>query len=358
MKAEVNSASGKRTKRREASSAALARGARKSKLPSFVAPQLATLVESVPRGDGWLHEVKLDGYRLLCRIENRQVQLLTRQAQDWTRSFQELADAARRLPVTQALIDGEVVALDGAGKSSFQRLQNSLKGGDQSTLIYYAFDLLFLDGRDLRGVPLSARKEVLHELLERSNGGGVEGAIRYSEHWDNGPALLQESCRRGLEGIISKRADAPYRSERSRDWLKIKCLQRQEFVIGGFTEPAGSRAGLGALVLGVFDERGRFRYAGRVGTGFTEKSLIELRARLEPLVRRTAPFVDPPKGYAAKGVHWVEPELVAEVSFTEWTEDNLLRHPSFQGLRDDKPPAAVIREQAGRNDRAVSRSGC
>jgi bifunctional non-homologous end joining protein LigD len=323
-------------------------------MPGFVAPQLATLVDSVPEGEGWLHEVKFDGYRLLCRIENSHVQFLTRQAQDWTPSFKELADSAKKLSVGQALLDGEVVALDEQGKSNFQRLQNSLKGGNRALLIYFAFDLLHLDGRDLRGVPLVRRKEMLRRLLDASAGRRDAELIRYSEHWTgDGQALYEESCRRGLEGIISKRSDAPYRSERSREWLKIKCLKRQEFVIGGFTEPAGSRSGLGALLLGVFDQRRDLRYAGRVGTGFTHKSLAELRARLEPLARRTPPFVDPPKGYAAKGVHWVEPKLVAEVRFTEWTEDNLLRHPSFHGLREDKAPAGIVREQERRINTAA-----
>jgi bifunctional non-homologous end joining protein LigD len=357
METAVNSSARKRTVGSDTqTTTAVLRGAKKAKLPSFIAPQLATLVDSVPEGDAWLHEIKLDGYRLLCRIDNSRVQFLTRQAQDWTASFKALVDSAKKLPVRRALLDGEVVALDERGNSSFQRLQNSLKGGNRAPLIYFAFDLLHLDGRDLRCLPLLTRKKILRQLLDdASNGRQDTSAIRYSEHWiGRGQALYDESCRRGLEGIIAKRVDAPYRSERSRDWLKIKCLKRQEFVIGGFSEPAGSRSGLGALLLGVFDHQGDLRYAGRVGTGFTQKSLADLRARLDPLVRATAPFVDPPKGYAAKGVHWVEPKLVGEVAFTEWTEDNLLRHPSFCGLREDKPAIGVVREEARHIDTAAA----
>jgi bifunctional non-homologous end joining protein LigD len=358
METAVNSAVRKRPVRHDTeTTAAVLRAAKKAKLPGFIAPQLATLVDSVPEGEAWLHEVKLDGYRLLCRIDNGHVQFLTRQAQDWTASFKSLADAARKLPVGCALLDGEVVALDDRGNSSFQRLQNSLKGGNRAPLIYFAFDLLHLDGRDLRSLPLLTRKTILRQLLNDAADGRDDAApIRYSEHWiGRGQALYDESCRRGLEGIISKRADALYRSERSRDWLKIKCLQRQEFVIGGFSDPAGSRSGLGALLLGVFDRQGHLRYAGRVGTGFTHKSLADLRARLDPLVRGTPPFIDPPKGYAAKGVHWVEPKLVGEVAFTEWTEDNLLRHPSFYGLREDKPAAGIVREQARHIDSGAAK---
>ena len=321
-------------------------GAKAAQLPVFVKAQLATLVDTVPPGNEWLHEVKLDGYRILCRIDHGRVTLLTRTAQDWTERFKSVAAAAKRLPVAEAFLDGEVVALDEEGKSSFQRLQNFMKGSGASPLVYFAFDLLHVNGRDLRGAPLEARKELLQELLERG-AFDENDCLRFNPHWiGQGERLYRECCRRELEGIISKHRVQPYRSDRGRDWLKIKCVQRQEFIIGGFTEPAGPRAGLGALLLGVYDEQGTLRYAGRVGTGFSERSLRELRERLNRLARKTSPFIDPPKGRRASGVHWVEPVLVGEVAFSEWTDDNLLRHPSFQGLREDKTPAEIVREKS------------
>jgi bifunctional non-homologous end joining protein LigD len=328
---------------------------RKSRLPDFVAPQLATLVDRVPQGDDWLHELKFDGYRILCRISDGDICLITRNRQDWTERLSFLAKAANELPVGHALLDGEVVALNENGTSNFQLLQNSLSTDASDNLAYYVFDLLHLDGNDLMQLPLLTRKETLAEILKAKSS---TSAIRYSEHWlGQGDRLYDEACRSGLEGVISKRADQPYRSGRSRDWVKTKCVQNQEFVIGGFTDPAGSRAGLGALLVGVHDERGRLVYAGKVGTGFTRQSLTELRHRLDPLVSKASPFVNPPRGAEARGVHWVRPELIGAVSFAEWTSDNMLRHPSFQGLREDKPPVAITRERvSGTNDSHASKS--
>ncbi len=320
-------------------------GAKKAKLPAFVQPQLATLVDSVPQGDEWLHEIKFDGYRILCRIDNKHARFLTREAQDWTGRFGALVEAAQGLPLRQAFLDGEVVALEENGKTNFQLLQNSIKQNNTATLVYFVFDLLYLDGSDLTRSPLRERKKILEQILKPKRAKKAPNSLRYSEHWiGQGDELYQESCRKGLEGIISKKADQPYRSGRGRDWLKIKCSKNQEFVIGGFTEPAGSRSGLGALLVGVHDEKGNLLYAGRVGTGFTQQSLKELRSRLNSLERDSAPFINPPKGAEARGVHWVEPRLVGAVAFTEWTTDNLLRHPSFQGLREDKPAKQVTRE--------------
>jgi bifunctional non-homologous end joining protein LigD len=317
---------------------------RKSRLADFVAPQLATLVDRVPQGDDWLHEIKFDGYRILCRISNGEVSLITRNRQDWTERLSFLAEAAAELPVEQALLDGEVVALNENGTTNFQLLQNSLSAHTSDNLAYYVFDLLHLNGNDLMPLPLLTRKETLAEILKAKS---ASSAIRYSEHWlGNGDHLYDEACRSGLEGVISKKAYEPYRSGRGRDWVKTKCVQNQEFVIGGFTDPAGSRAGLGALLVGVHDERGRLVYAGKVGTGFNRQSLTELRKRLDPLVSKVSPFVNPPRGADARGVHWVKPELIGAVSFAEWTSDNMLRHPSFQGLREDKPPVAITRERA------------
>ena len=318
-------------------------GAKAAKLPAFVSPQLATLVDSIPAGDAWLHEIKFDGYRILCRIDDGRVSLLTREAQDWTHRFQPIAAAAKKLPVRQALLDGEVVALEDDGTTNFQLLQNSLNQSAAAHIVYFAFDLLYLDGHDLTSSPLLSRKELLEA---KTPDNAKDASIRYSEHWiGQGDALFEKACQMGLEGIIAKRADQPYRSGRSRDWLKIKSLKSQEFVIGGFSDPAGSRVGLGALLLGVYDDEKKLRYAGRVGTGFNDQTLRELRARLDKLIQSSPSFVKPPVGREAKGVHWVKPELVGEVAFTGWTRDGILRHPSFKGLREDKPSSQIQRER-------------
>jgi len=333
-------------------------GARKSKLPAFVRPQLATLVDSVPQGDEWLHEIKFDGYRILCRIDEGRAKFLTREEQDWTRRFGSLVEAAQDLPAKEAFLDGEVVALEENGVTNFQLLQNSLKENNTAILVYFVFDLLYLDGWDLTRCPLRDRKKILERILKPKRAKKAPNSLRYSEHWiSQGDELYQESCRKGLEGIISKKADQPYRSGRSRDWLKVKCSKSQEFVIGGFTEPAGSRSGLGALLVGVHDEQGKLLYAGRVGTGFTQQSLKELRSRLDSLERDSPPFINPPKGAEARGVHWVEPKLVGAVAFAEWTTDNLLRHPSFQGLREDKPVTEITREKVNHHKNPSSAQG-
>jgi bifunctional non-homologous end joining protein LigD len=324
-------------------------GARRaqSTMPDFVQPQLATLVDSVPDGENWLYELKFDGYRILCRIDEGRVSLLTRSAQDWTSHFGALAQSVKKLEVRQALLDGEVVAFDQQGGHSFQLLQNTLKHSDSADLVYYVFDLLFLEGRDLRATKLLERKELLKRSLDSGSEPSNIAPLRFSEHWrEHGKMLFDKACEMGLEGIIAKRSDAPYRSGRGKDWLKVKCSKNQEFVIGGFTDPAGARVGLGALLLGVHEESGALRYVGRVGTGFNDTILRDLRVRLEKLKRKSAPFLNPPKGADAKGVHWIEPSLVGEVVFTEWTSDGMLRHPSFKGLRQDKPAVEIKREVA------------
>jgi bifunctional non-homologous end joining protein LigD len=260
-----------------------------------------------------------------------------------------VADAAAGLPVTDTILDGEVVALRADGTTDFQALQNSLRSGGGANLTYFVFDLLYLNGYDLTGLPLLARKEALAKILESRD---TPGALRYSDHWiDQGEALFEQACRMGLEGVVSKRADGRHRPGRSRDWVKVKCLQGQEFVVGGFTDPAGSRTGFGALLLGFYDAAGSLRYAGRVGTGFNGRTLSELRARVDDLTINSTPFVNPPAGADARGVHWVKPDLVCEVTFTGWTEDGLLRHPSFKGLREDKAPREIRREGAARVNR-------
>jgi bifunctional non-homologous end joining protein LigD len=315
-------------------------GARPGHLPGFVEPQLATLVAAPPPGDEWLHEMKFDGYRILCRIDKGRITLWSRNGRDWTAQFPEIATTAARLPASQALIDGEIAVLLPNGTTSFQALQNALSAGRQGQLVYFVFDLLHQDGQDLTGAPLEARKRALEALVAASQ----RGAIRYSSHVvGQGDAFFRQACEHSLEGIVAKRRDRPYESGRGRSWLKIKCVQEQELVVGGFTEPKGTRAGLGALLLGVHDGADGLTYAGKVGTGFTDASAKQLRARLDRLRTPTSPFRRPPPG--ASGARWVKPELVAEVEFTEWTSDGRLRHPSFKGIREDKPAAEVTRER-------------
>ena len=311
----------------------------------FIPPQLATLVAEVPLGDEWLHEVKFDGYRFLAAIRGRSARLFTRRGLDWSDHFPGIVAACAALPVREALLDGEVVALLPDGRSSFQALQQAMSGS-RRPIVYCVFDLLRIDGTDLRSVPLLERKQRLARLLRGRRGAGAR-SVRYSGHVvGQGKAVLEKACRMGLEGIVSKRVDAPYQSLRTRTWLKVKCLNRQEFVVAGFTEPQGSRSGIGALLLGVYTDRGELQYAGKVGTGMGHQMLHELRTRLAPLARPTPPFSGKVRRVA--GVTWVEPRLVAEVAFTEWTADGRLRHPSFIGLREDKPAREVRRERPAR----------
>jgi bifunctional non-homologous end joining protein LigD len=319
-------------------------GAVSAPLPRALEPELATLVDSAPEGDDWIHELKFDGYRVLARIDRGKVQLLTRTGKDWTARMPELAEALSGLGVDRAIIDGEVVAMNERGLSDFQLLQNSLGESGSLALLYYVFDLPYLNGVDLRNAALVDRKAELSRLLENLPSGSAD-RVRLSEHLaGNGPAFFAKACKLGVEGIVSKRAASPYRAGRGRDWLKVKCTQEQEFVIIGFTDPKGSRGHIGALALGT--RRGdALVYSGRVGTGFSQRSLDDLHRRLKPLVRKQPPLREPPRGADARGVHWVEPELVAEVAFLGFTEDGLLRHPTFRGLREDKPAREVELER-------------
>jgi bifunctional non-homologous end joining protein LigD len=306
-----------------------------------LALELATLVDQAPEGDDWLHELKFDGYRISARIAKGRITLWSRNGKEWTGALAPLVTALGRLRAESAVLDGEVVVLDPRGATSFQMLQRAL-GSPNAPLVYYAFDLLEKDGRDLRRLPLIERKKVLEALIRSSKTGP---AIRFSSHvLGGGRSFFEHACKVGAEGIVSKRASSIYKPGRGRDWLKIKCMKRQEFVIGGYTDPGGTRSRFGALLLGVF-EGAKLRFAGRVGTGFDQKTLDDLAARLARLERATPAFVNPPRGAAARGVHWVEPKLVAEVSFTEWTDEGSVRHPSFQGLRLDKAPRRVRREE-------------
>jgi bifunctional non-homologous end joining protein LigD len=325
-------------------------------VPVRYQPQLATLVAEAPAGDEWLHEIKYDGYRIGCALKRGKVQLISRNGGDWTDRFAPVAAEAAALPAASALLDGEVAVLLPDGRTSFQALQNALGGAGAARLVYFAFDLHELDGADLRRRPLEERKAALRELLARDRPAregaargrraAEEARIRYSDHvLGEGPRFFREACRTGLEGIVAKRRADPHRPGRTTGWLKVKCLARQEFVIGGFTEPEGSRAGIGALLLGVYQE-GVLIYAGKVGTGFTQASARALRQRLDRIERPDCGFEPRPAArLLGKGVHWVEPSLVAEVAFTEWTEDGRIRHPSFQGLREDRSPLDVRRER-------------
>lgn len=307
-----------------------------------MAPQLATLVPTSPEGPDWVHELKYDGYRMLCRVKDRTATLLTRNGHDWTAKLPHIAAAAAGLPAKTAWLDGEVVALLPNGRISFQRLQNAFDAQIDHELIYFVFDLLYLDGYDFRASSLLDRKRLLSVLVQDSHPSTL---IRYSDHIaGRGEAAFAAACRRGMEGLIAKRAAASYVAGRNRNWVKVKCGRRQEFVIGGFTDPSGSRSAFGALLLGVYDEQGRLRYAGRTGTGFSDRSLKSLHARLKRLRQPNSPFMNPPGGSQAAGVHWVKPTLVAEVAFAEWTNDGRLRQASFQGLREDKDARSVLVE--------------
>jgi bifunctional non-homologous end joining protein LigD len=307
--------------------------------PDFVKPQLATLVAEPPRGDGWVHEIKFDGYRLLARIDRRNVTLVTRANNDWTAKFEGLAAQLAKLDVGNALIDGEVVHLAKGGAVSFHALQDALSTGRQQDLHYYAFDLLFLDGADLRAQPLLARKTALARILKKA-----PAHIHFSEHFgESGEKILRRACELALEGIVSKRAAGPYHAGRSDAWLKAKCIQEQELVIGGFTEQPKHPGTLGALLMG-YHANGALVFAGKVGTGFSHRDRRALLQQLEALAQDAPPFRTLPVA-ARRGARFVKPVLVAHVNFTEWTSDGVMRHPSFQGLRADKAAAEVVREK-------------
>lgn len=316
-------------------------GARRASLPAKLSPALATLVKTPPQGEDWIHEVKYDGYRILSRLEKSDVRIYSRNGKDWTARLKSIAAEVKGVGADTAWLDGEVCALDANERSDFQLLQNAFSDQEASNLVYFAFDLIYLDGYDLQDVALGERKRLLRDLLDRS-----DTAIRYSpEVRGSGPEVFKQSCPMGLEGIVSKRLDSIYGAGlRTRNWLKVKCLRRQEMVIGGFTDPQGSRKGFGALLLGVYDAD-QLRYAGKVGTGFDDRTLKTIRRKLDPLEQKSASFVNPPRGFEAKGAHWVAPKLVAEVQFTEWSEGGALRHPAFLGLREDKKAAEVVREK-------------
>jgi len=308
-------------------------------------PSLCTLVGAAPEGDGWIHEIKVDGYRLLARKTASGARLVTRTGKDWTDRFGPVARAIESLRVEEAIIDGEACIVDDDGRTSFQGLQNAIKAERYGRLRLFAFDLLFLDGYDLTECSLLDRKRLLRGVIPSDE--GEDATLRYTDHIvGGGAAVYEQACELGLEGVICKKADSRYTQKRTRSWLKVKCSKRQEFVIVGFTEPGGSRKHFGSLLLGAHDENGELVYAGKVGTGFSDATLRSIGGKLRSTERTTCPLSTEPGRSETKDARWVTPELVGEVEFTEWTSDGRLRHPAFQGLREDKEADAVRIERA------------
>ena len=317
------------------------RSAPGARLPDFVPPSLAVLRATAPSGTGWAHEIKFDGYRIQARLDHGEVRLLTRKGLDWSEKFPNIAAAVAKLPARTALIDGEVVVEEENGVSSFSALQAALKAGERERFTYYVFDLLHIDGRDLTALPLIERKAELARLVEKAQ----RGPIKYSEHFeDEGSAVLRHACELRLEGIVSKRMDAPYRSGRSDIFIKTKCSNAQELVVGGYAPSTVRPRAIGALVVGYYDH-GQLIYAGRVGTGYTQSLAQDLWKRLHPL-EIDAPHFDqiPPAEARRRDVRWVEPKTVIEAHLRGWTADAIVRQAAFKGVREDKPPREVVRE--------------
>ncbi len=332
---------------------------RTAKFPFWVAPQLTKQVEQAPEGDQWAHEIKLDGYRMHARIDHGRVQLLTRTSLDWTNKYQTTAKALGTLPTEQAYIDGELCAIGKSGVTSFDLLQAATGNHSTAALIFFAFDLLYIDGENLMAAPLIERKRRLQRLLT-----GCSGAIRYCDHQIGlGPRFYRRACQLGLEGIVSKRVDAPYLPGNRGVWLKTKCVSREEFVVVGWTDPEGSRPRIGALLLAYYAPDGRLTYAGRAATGMSIDELERVWRRLQPLRTHAMPVDVPPPRASRFGsplelsrVHWVRPELVVEVAYLTWTRENLLRQAVYFGLREDKPAHDVQRPVPYPKPRAQAKS--
>lgn len=343
----------KRVKRAGHQAAQILKLAPRERFPGFISPQLAEQTAAPPDQGDWIHEIKLDGYRIQIHIRSskkngriaREVKLLTRKGLDWTHRMPDIAEAAAKLAVTDAILDGEAVVLDEHGVSSFAELQAAFQDGKDRYITYFAFDILHLDGHNLRELPLLDRKQVLEGLLA---GDRSQLPLRVSEHFEGkGKDVFDKACALGAEGIVSKLASGSYHSERGGAWRKAKCTLEQEFVIVGFTPPSKGGHGIGALLLGYYDA-GQLRYAGRSGTGFTQKTSADLRSRLNQLILKK-PILDPVPADARRGVYWVKPELVAQVAFATWTKDNLVRQAAFKGLREDKSANEVEREFTSRS---------
>jgi len=315
-------------------------------LPGWIKPQLTKLVDQAPDGPDWLHEIKFDGYRMHARLDRGAVRLLTRTGLDWTHKYPAIARAVASLPARQAYLDGELCGVRPDGTTSFSLIQNASDTGNSEALVFFLFDLLHLDGEAIAPMPVTERKERLRALLSAAG-----SPLHFSDHQiGRGRAFYDHACTLKVEGIVSKRVDAPYAPGNRGLWLKVKCLNREEFVVVGWTDPEGSRPWLGALLLAHYDPDGRLIYAGRAGTGINHAELERLWRRLQPLATSEMQLdVQPPRDsrfgspLTLSRVHWVRPELVAEVKFLSWTEDNLLRQVVYEGLREDKPPADVRR---------------
>ncbi|WEF35048.1 DNA ligase D [Pseudoduganella chitinolytica] len=318
-------------------------------LPETFTPELATLVDAPPADPhDWLFEIKFDGYRLLARVDGKDIRLITRNGNDWTHKLEPLRAAIEKMKLPKGWYDGEIVVHDQSGRPNFGLLQQAFDGTRTSNIVYFVFDAPYLDGYDLREVPLAQRRELLKTVMDRVG----NDVVRYSAELEAPPAeMVAAACQMGLEGIIGKRRDSTYVSRRSPDWIKLKCAQRQEFVIGGYTDPKGSRVGIGSLLLGYYGEDGKLHYAGNVGAGFNDTTLREITGKLKKLASDTSPFA--PSKSIEKRAHWVKPTLVAEVTFGEWTASGSIRHSVFQGLRADKKATSVTREKAAHMETLV-----
>jgi DNA ligase D-like protein (predicted ligase) len=320
------------------------RRAQRTSLQTWIKPELAALVKTAPDGPGWLHEIKFDGYRMHARLDAGRVQILTRRGNDWTHKYPTIAEAVARLPAQSAYLDGELCGVRPDGQTAFNLIQNASDTG-QASLVFFLFDLLFLDGENLMAVPLVDRKARLETLLK-----GAPSSLRYSDHQiGRGPDFHRLACERGLEGIVSKRMDGRYEPDR-RSWLKVKCLNREEFVVVGWSDPEGTRHRVGSLLLGYYTPEEKLIYAGRVGTGMSVAELERVWRRLQPLSIDKMPLSESPPRSSRFGsplvlsrVHWVRPEMVVEVSYVEMTPDGLLRHVVYLGEREDKPASDVRR---------------
>jgi bifunctional non-homologous end joining protein LigD len=323
---------------------AMPAGAVKAELPETLSAELATLVDAPPeRPEEWIFEIKFDGYRMLTRVDKKgkDIRLITRNGNDWTDKLRPLQEEIKRMKLPDGWYDGEIVVHDENGKPNFNLLQLAFDGTNRAQIVYFIFDAPYFKGYDIRDVRLDERRPLIEEALAAR----PSDTVRFSGEFGTDPAqLVVAACQIGLEGVIGKRRDSRYVTRRSPEWIKLKCGMRQEFVIGGYTEPQGARTGIGSLLLGYYDKDGVLRYAGNCGSGFNGASLRQMRATLEAITTDDNPF--PPRAVPGRGHHWVKPDLVAEVSFSEWTATNSIRHPVFQGLRKDKPAKSVVREQA------------
>lgn len=315
-------------------------GAKRSAIPKWVPPQLASLVDKTPEGANWLHENKFDGYRLIIKIDKGKVYLITRNCNDWTATFPKIEKAIKALGLKTAYLDSEVAATDDDGATNFQILQNAIKGRRNEEIVLFLFDCMYLEGYDLREIPLIQRKEILKLLVARSR----SNLLHYSEHLiGRGAPIFKAACSSKFEGLVSKAADGPYLSGRSFAWVKSKCLGREEFVIGGFTPHSKHNSAIGALLIGAYNKKGELIFRGKVGTGFNDRERRELYKLCSDLKQPSLPFKTE-KRIPRRSAIWIKPKLVTEIKFTEMTNDGSLRHPSYLGLRYDKKAKEVIQE--------------